>query len=310
MEKKQNYKLIIKSEFRRLVLPLNKSQKILLKNKTLKSSNGITFPVWESILLNNFENYFICCKNNIPFDVVNMQFKSTEEAIIWICDNQLLNCEIPLNMRKYLIGKHCLAEKAKYLREYISSRQMPSSKKAIKSSDKSTQIYEQLGTKYNISPSTVKKYSVFAEQIDVVYNISSEFAVRILKNDFKISQENLIVLARLPHSDTTQIIKTIAKDKSKDTFLDFKHLISNTHSEKNNSKALPDIKIKNMPAYDPDAELASLSLTVPSWISSINRTYNVTNIHNTSSKVKEKLKTTLMSLRDSVDIMIICLEEE
>lgn len=39
--------------------------------------------------------------------------------------------------------------------------------------------------------------------------------------------------------------------------------------------------IKTMPAYDPDAEVAGLTLTIPSWMSSIDRTKSMAHLEAT-----------------------------
>jgi hypothetical protein len=67
--------------------------------------------------------------------------------------------------------------------------------------------------------------------------------------------------------------------------------------------------VKDMPSYDPDVEVASLSLTIPSWNSSIDRVFTKTNMHEVSSKAKTQLKAELLALRDSVDLVLLAIEE-
>ncbi len=67
--------------------------------------------------------------------------------------------------------------------------------------------------------------------------------------------------------------------------------------------------VKDMPAFDPDSEVASLSLTIPSWNSSIDRIFTKTNLHVISDKARTQLRTELLALRDSVDIVLLAIEE-
>jgi hypothetical protein len=65
-----------------------------------------------------------------------------------------------------------------------------------------------------------------------------------------------------------------------------------------------------MPAYDPDGEAASLSLTIPSWQSSLERLFIKTDLHKISDKAKTQLKEELLNLRDSVDLVLLEIDEE
>ena len=78
----------------------------------------------------------------------------------------------------------------------------------------------------------------------------------------------------------------------------------------NKTEILPAISIKNMPTYDPDAEIVSLSLTVPSWTSSILRVRDVTNIAETSPEARCRLREALISLKSITDKMLYVLRED
>ena len=67
--------------------------------------------------------------------------------------------------------------------------------------------------------------------------------------------------------------------------------------------------VKDMPQHDPDGEVASLSLTIPSWNSSIGRVFNKTNMEDISTKAKTQLRMELLSLRDSIDLILLAIEE-
>ena len=67
--------------------------------------------------------------------------------------------------------------------------------------------------------------------------------------------------------------------------------------------------VKDMPKPDPDGEVASLSLTIPSWNSSIGRVFNKTDMQEISDKAKTQLRVELLSLRDSIDLILLAIEE-
>lgn len=68
--------------------------------------------------------------------------------------------------------------------------------------------------------------------------------------------------------------------------------------------------IKDMPTFDPDAEVTELTLTIPTWNSSIKRTQTNADLSIISQTAREKLKSALQSLRDEVDIMLTLIKEE
>ena len=72
----------------------------------------------------------------------------------------------------------------------------------------------------------------------------------------------------------------------------------------------PKAEIKNMPKFDPDAEISSLLLTIPSWISSIERVKKVSGITGSTAGARVKLTNTLIDLRVSIDDMLECIKEE
>lgn len=68
--------------------------------------------------------------------------------------------------------------------------------------------------------------------------------------------------------------------------------------------------IKTMPAYDPDAEVAGLTLTIPSWMSSIDRTKSMAHLASISSTAKENLCVALTALEEKVQEMLTAIKED
>ena len=72
---------------------------------------------------------------------------------------------------------------------------------------------------------------------------------------------------------------------------------------------LPAVSIKDMPDYDPNAEIISLVLTIPTWRSSINRVKEVVNIEQASREARLRLIEALMLLQSTADKLIDLLKE-
>ena len=56
--------------------------------------------------------------------------------------------------------------------------------------------------------------------------------------------------------------------------------------------------------HDPDAEIAGLTLTVPSWVRSIERARNNADMNAASTSAKSKLEEALLSLQEKVSEML------
>ena len=68
--------------------------------------------------------------------------------------------------------------------------------------------------------------------------------------------------------------------------------------------------VKDMPNYDPDAQVASLTLTMPSWGSSINRVRQNSQMDTVSPRAKAALMKELSALQGAIDMMKQCISEE
>ena len=74
--------------------------------------------------------------------------------------------------------------------------------------------------------------------------------------------------------------------------------------------ALPAVSIKDMPVYDPDAELISLVFTIPSWRRSIARVQEVADVDRASREARLRLIEALMLLEVTADKLIDVVKEE
>jgi hypothetical protein len=69
--------------------------------------------------------------------------------------------------------------------------------------------------------------------------------------------------------------------------------VSKEHQEK---RGIPDVSVKQMPRYDPDADFTSISFTIPSWIESISRVERTVDYRKVSRTAAEHLIKELSTL--------------
>lgn len=65
-----------------------------------------------------------------------------------------------------------------------------------------------------------------------------------------------------------------------------------------------------MPAYDPDAGISSLELTIPSWITSIDRVRSTVDFSLVSRAARDKLAKHLIALNEATELLLSAIKEE
>lgn len=307
----------VNPEYRRMYQPITKEEYEALEQELLTRNNTVIIKTWNANILYDFEKFEICQKHHIPYRVSPLYARNTIEALLWLCKNQLERKDLIPEMNRYLIGKRYLFERilgshdAAAFRASNSARGIPK-KTEPKYDDCAGKTRERLGKEYNLVPATIWKYSLFAEAVDTIYEISEDLAQNILNGSIKISQENLISISKISEKEIRNMADYILREKA-----DFS---TYTGSRKLMEKIKPEVKkeavtektmsIKDMPTYDPDAEAASLMLTIPSWISSIQRAINASDMNKVSIKAKDKLRDELEKLWNVIFETLDVLKEE
>lgn len=79
----------IENEFKNLIAPLSVEEYKALEDSIL--SEGCREPIilWQNIIIDGHNRYEICTKHGIPFNTINKNFNSKQEAMAWMIDNQL-----------------------------------------------------------------------------------------------------------------------------------------------------------------------------------------------------------------------------
>lgn len=308
MSNKIACELIIDSSFKALIPPLSNQGRQHLELNILNEGCREPICIWKNIILDGHNRYEICSKHNIPFNTVDIKIKKRDEAIAWICVNQLGKRNINEATRKYLIGRRYEAEKnigTKNVRgsNQYSMRETPESYR-IKTA-------ERIGNDYQISHATVAKYSIYANALDVLNRNQAELVSKILSGQVKISHENVIELSKLPEDEVSKISQQVITDEADYIgYVGVRKEILQKVPDPPTKIPLPTGDIKNTPKYDPDAEISSLTLTIPSWVSSINRTCSISNFVAISFEARERLEKQLNDLQITISDMLTAIKEK
>lgn len=274
--------LKICDEFRRLVQPITDDEFSCLEKKITKNMPPKIF-VFNGIIVNGYEEYEIAAKFHLPTECIRIPADNENEAVIWICRTQLIRNDLPLLMRKYLIGKRSLAEQTCERAKLNDSREK--NHDCIEYLITPTRI--KLANEYNCCFNAVRDYEACAKTIDSLFTLDRKAAEMLLRGKIHIPQKELIEYAKL------------SKEQ-------LKHRIEKRLRDKCDIDKIP--TIKSIPKYDPDAEIFSLSLTIPSWINLIERVQKNITVQITEKAVNEVFEK-LSGLKSAADNFLIHIME-
>lgn len=316
MDNEELEKLRIDSEFEKLLAPLSDKEFSQLENNILLDGCREPLTIWHKTILDGHNRYRICTKHRIPFSVKKVSLKNREEAIAWICTNQLGRRNISEGVRKYLIGKkyemekllgaHNAAGNNQYKRKEVGSKMLTEPPQRYDPSAQRTR--ERIGSEYHISHATVSKYSTYSQALDHIAKIVPDLVPEILSGRIKVSHEHLIVLSRMQKSDLIRAANELLNsDVGSNGYINAKQELEN-RMQIRIPKKLPENSVKNMPVYDPDAEVSSLIFTIPSWRNTLSRVSQEPKIVEISAFARTRLEEELRSLEMSISELIAKLQ--
>lgn len=306
----ENYNLKIDPELKYLVLPLSKSEKQIVEDEICESNAKYSIRTWNDYILVDYDYYDYYRMLQLPYETTSICLNNKEEAIAWVCENQTFRKGLPEEMRRYLIGKRSIMETALGAHEYVNMRQhntrrMNTITKTSKYDSTITQTRERLAAEYSIGVNTVRKYEMCASAVDQLREIVPEFIDKHLSGYIKVSIDRLEAMAQLSPSQLhTECAQIKADTENKKSSRWKKRLQKEIQENAVAMEAAKVVSIKDMPVYDPDSEISSLSLTIPSWISSIERVLNVTKMSETSRSARIRLDAALNNLKNTSDVML------
>ena len=300
----QEYDLKIDPEFESLHIKASEKHTEKLENSLLE--NGLAHPllIWHGVIVDGHKRYRICQKRYMPYKVRHMAFGSRHDVMLWICDQMLLRNDLSEERKKYYIGK-------KFLFQYDAMLYKPY---GINASDYKSPIgcrykmAEKIGAGFSLSSSAVLKYSQYASALDSIRGQDPMIFERIISGEVKVSHKNILDISNLS-GDDMRFLHSCFKEKNRThiTHSEIWHELSwnRVHPTLPTSRKKPVVTapIKQMPAYDPDAEISSLSLTIPSWISSIERTVSNADFSSATDSAKNKLREQLNALRKAAEFL-------
>lgn len=307
MEQKALYRLSIDSSFSTLIHPLSKDELLQLEENLLRDGCIDPIVVWNGTIIDGHHRYALCSKHKIPFEIKRMSFSCKQEAIAWICANQLGRRNISAETRRYLIGKQYEAEKVTgVLRNKLGNNQhqkVPDEysnvqENAMQPSLSRHVTAQRIADENNISIATVTRYGNYSRAIDQLERKAPELVNSILSGEQKLTQGQVIKLSAMKPS---QIKKATEQAE-----------IGNPQTSaprRPTTSACSGPSVKDMPKHDPDGEVIALTLTIPSWQESIERVISVADLESVSADAKDKAQKALSSLVAAATSLLTFIKE-
>lgn len=304
-----NYKTVLYDDFRILAIPLSSAEKEKLEYSVICNDFRQTIPIWHNRILDCFDYYDICKANDIPFETKKRRFRTKNDATIWVCRNYLSNPNITKSYRNYLIGVLFEAEYKNILRADVT----PGEDRKTKMN-----LSEELGREYNIGLHMANRYDRYARTLKKMLKKSEQLGMMILTETVLISHPALDALITVDDDALAKVVDTIEdydvpcriQYKPGPSYNNEPNISIRPEARSRSSITLPVQSVKNLPTPDPDAEVSSLALTIPTWVNSIRRKCNATIFDDVSLDAKAKLETELHNLLDEINNAMGLLRED
>lgn len=322
MERPELAILRIDNEFLRLSSCETDEILDLLEHEMTTLGKIPTIYVWRGYVVDGHKRYSLCHQCNVPFYIRALNYKTKQEAIAWRC-RQLI-AEKSCHKSKffhYYIGKYYNTEhslgglgKRSGHNQFTPREEIEAAKRLPNYKEVANKIAVEAGIKI---PS-VLKYARECKLLDEIYDMSPIVAKLILQERILVSYETLGEIAQLTSYEMNRAeryLQTLPRgyvemDKLyEDIGLKYmtKTVPKRTRAKRRErQRTKPQVKIT--PKYDPDAEVSSLALTIPSWVSSINRTRDNAAFDEISTNARERLKNALMQMEGSIELLLNELE--
>lgn len=319
---KKVWKLEIDKEFKAIIRPLFKSEYLQLEENLLADGCRDPIVVWNRVIIDGHNRYKLCTKHGIPFAITEMEFDCREAVIAWICTNQLGRRNLTEETRKFLIGTQYEAEKeANTIRNITGKNQYTSETESVPyeefnpdeivlQMESRNKTAKRIAQENHISHGTVEKYAIYSRALTELRKKYPPIVPKILSGRYKISHSNLVGLSRMSAEEIKEFCRRLELRKSPFVQYQTTRKEIQESAEPVNEQTLGFPSVKDMPKFDPDAEITGLTLTIPSWTSSIDRIRTKTDLSIISDSARSKLEESLIDLHNQILKMLSSIRED
>ena len=224
--------LKIDPEFQSQIPPLTDDEFKQLEENILKEGKLLSpLIVWGNTLVDGHNRYAILQKHpEIYFSTMPLHFANREEALAWICKNQLGRRNLSPEQKRYLLGKQYEAEKkaAKIFRgnQYTLAKKSGGTHDDNHHSGKKT--CDRIAEENGVSRASVLRASHYTRGIDIADNLFPGIKQKVFSGEVKFTNEEMSklvlsspdkrqdVFAEIMHPEITKAMETANADPKAD----------------------------------------------------------------------------------------------
>ena len=294
--------LISDPEFTALIQPVMPEALVMLEENLLDRGCQEPILAWGDIIIDGNKRFEVCTKYHIRYQVKNLDFPNRPAALSYLCSAQLQRKDLSPEYFKYLLGKKYL-----YDLEAAQDKEGNPIGTVIK-----YDTAHRIASGRNMSLNTIIKYGEMAQAVDRIRQKNADFAGRILTGEIKLSHMSIMEVSHRPREDVNYLQERLLLDGRER--LRYNELYEELRLRHQGTAAIAKPKkepgIRQMPKYDPEAEISSLILTIPSWVSSMERAHSRTNYALVSADSRGKIRSQLSTLTRIIAKIMRAIEEE
>ncbi|WP_028515172.1 hypothetical protein [Ruminococcus flavefaciens] len=290
-------------EIMRLSIPISQEQSKRLESSIIE--NGCLEPivVWNGIILDGHKRYKMCSDEGINFDIREKKFKNLYEAAIWVCYQRIKQYDKFSIQYCYLVGKLY-----SYLKVVtLEQRKESGYHENHKNGEERKPAYEDytsfhLGNIIGLHRTTVQRYRRISEAMDKIDQVEPMLFKSIMEGRLNYKNTEIIEIAQMDNKRIERIRqKKVESSDIKMRSRECKKRINKEEKQMKENNAISiSTGIKKMPVYDPDMAIRGLTLTIPMWISAIERAEQQTDMTKATDSAKMQLGEMLIKLDDQI----------
>ena len=212
--------LKIDPEFQSQIPPLTDDEFKQLEENILKEGKLISpLIVWGNTLVDGYNRYAILQKHpEICFSTMPLRFANREEALAWICKNQLGRRNLTPEQKKFLIGKQYSVEHRKPGGNGNNQHTAAAKKTApeelcqidtIPPTSAEASVRKQIAERNNVSESYVARSEKFMRGVEIMEQMMPGTKEKVLSGQFKVRDADMHRLARADFPNRKQIVHEI-----------------------------------------------------------------------------------------------------
>ena len=291
--------LVTDRVFLSLSVPFGPEREKELEKSLLRDGCQEPIIVWDGVIIDGYKRHRICAAEAIDFSIKEMDFTSEEEAISWICRHRIPEYPKHSIPYRYLVGRYYNAQK----RIYREVRKQPENVRTIQLNPEWDRVSYYMAEEYNLHHATIENHGTYAIWLEQIANKALPLFNAILSGTIAATRKEVRSYAEMDVNQLTDLCRNRwGLENDKESALRIRTRRQQREPENHTNEIPLTVRVKEMPAYDPDMELRGLTLTIPTWIMAITRVRK--RINQATDNGKMQLAQSLTRLEAEIDDLL------